>query len=92
MESAFELIDSAQPALVLLAVDERDERRALGLAAHAAGRPWVVLSRPRTDAPDELARADFGPQPLATLSAADADLGAALARVRAAMRGSVGAR
>jgi hypothetical protein len=92
MEAAFELVDSLQPALVLLGVDERDERRALGLAAHAAGRPWVVLSRPRADAPEEAERADFGPQPLATLSATAADLAAAVARVRAAMRGSVGAR
>ena len=82
---------SSRPArvLVLLAVEQRDERRALGMAARAAGVPWLVLGLGRADEPDEAERADFGPQPAATLPAAGQDTAAAVAHVRVALRGSV---
>jgi hypothetical protein len=89
MECALELLESARPAIVLLGVEERDARRALGMAARAAGVPWIVLGRARGDEPEEAERADFGPQPAATVSTAAQELEAAVARVRVALRGSV---
>ena len=91
MECALELLESARPVLVLLAVEERDERRALGMAARAAGVPWVVLGLGRADEPEEAERSDFGPQPAATLPVAGRDAATAVAHVRMALRGSVGA-
>jgi hypothetical protein len=92
IEAAVELLASLRPALVLLAIEDRDERRALGLAARAAGVPWVVV-RGAAPEPDDPERADFGPLPAATLVLGHGrDLGEAVAKVREAMRGSVGAR
>jgi hypothetical protein len=89
IESAVELLESARPALLLLGVEERDERRALGIAARVAGVPWAVL-RVSAGEPDDMDRADFGPQPAATLELGPGhDLATSVARVREAMRGSV---
>ena len=91
IECAVELLESARPALLLLGVEERDERRALGIAARAAGVPWAVV-RVGAGETDDVERADFGPQPAATLALGPGnDLATAVARVREAMRGSLGA-
>ena len=80
---------ATRPATVLLRVEQRDQRRALGMAAHVSGVPWLVLERPSADEPCEPARSDFGPQPLAALPADD--LAATVAAVCSAISGSVGA-
>ena len=79
---------------MLLVVEERDERRALGLAALAAGVPWVVLSsaahEPQGGEGSE--RADGGPRPAATLAVGPGEQqAAALLRLREAARARVGA-
>jgi hypothetical protein len=61
VEAARELVAAARPSAVLLAVDDRDERRSLVHAASSVGLGVVVLRRPGGD----VDRADGGPQPAA---------------------------
>ncbi|MGE5125675.1 MAG: hypothetical protein ACM3PV_05260 [Betaproteobacteria bacterium] len=91
LERALELLEDTRPALLLLGVEERDERRALGLAALAAGVPWVLL-RSTAHEPEGPERADGGPQPAATLAVGPgAEHAAALRGLREAARARVGA-
>jgi hypothetical protein len=91
LERALGLLAEVRPALLLLGVEVRDERRALGMAAQVAGVPWVVL-RPAAGEADELERADGGPRPAATLAVgAGEERAAALLRLREAARARVGA-
>jgi len=87
LEAAVELVDSARPAAVLLAVSGRDERRSLVHACAACGVGAVVL---RARPSGETARADGGPQPLAVLDwEAGLDPGSAVEALREASRGRV---
>jgi hypothetical protein len=89
VERALDLFSAARPTLVIVAVSDRDRRRAVGLAAKGAGAPWAALS-PAADAED---RVDGGPQPVARLVPAEGGgLGDALARLGASVRDSLGAR
>ncbi len=84
LERAVEVLASARPALVVVAITDRDERRTLGLAAAAAGAPWATL-RVGADPEDEPERADAGPHPLAVIAPLPGeDLGAVLPRLREA--------
>jgi hypothetical protein len=67
LEAAIELVSATRPALMLLAVPEPDERRALVFAARAAGIPAVTL---RVGAPEPIdaVRQDGGPQPAAQVA------------------------
>jgi hypothetical protein len=89
-ERSLDLFAAARPALVLAAVEDRDVRRTIGLAARAASVPWAALS---ATAKALEARVDAGPQPVARLSPAeDGGLDDALARLRDAARDSLGTR
>ncbi len=89
LECAVELMEAARPALLLLAADDRDECRTLGMAAAAAGVPWAVL-RAGASALEEPARADGGPHPAASVPLGPGSPGAAvLAQLRAAAYGTV---
>jgi hypothetical protein len=90
VEQTFDVVQSVRPTLVLAAVGERDRRRAVGLAAKAAGVPWASVS---TDPGHVDDRVDGGPQPLARLGPAqDGDLDGAAAGLRTAVRDSLRAR
>jgi hypothetical protein len=82
-ERALDLLSAARPALLVVGIEERDRRRAIGLAARTAGVPWIALTA--TDAADE--RVDGGPQPAARVAS-----GEPLAGLLAAARGSLGTR
>jgi hypothetical protein len=83
-ERARDLLSAARPSLLVVAVEERDRRRAIALAARTAGVPWIALGS--LDAADE--RVDGGPQPAARV-AADGTLDEPLARLLAAARDSL---
>jgi len=83
-ERALDLLSAARPSLLVLALEERDLRRAVALAARKTGVPWIALGTP--DAADE--RVDGGPQP-ATRVAADGTVEEPLARLLAAARDSL---
>jgi hypothetical protein len=89
VERALDLLTAARPALVLVSVKDRDLRRAIGLAARAAGVPWAsVLAAASADE-----RVDAGPQPVARLApGTDGGLAEATARLLAAARDSLGPR
>lgn len=89
IEAARELVVSVRPAVVLVVVPGRDERRALLHACTSAGVPAVVV---RLDAPGAGAgdRADAGPRPVAALDwAKGEDPRPVVARLREAVRGRV---
>lgn len=89
MEATVELVGAARSPAVLVAVTGRDDRRALVLAAGAAGAEAVALNLGAPGAPDA-ERADGGPRPLATLDwSPGADPGPVVARLREAARGRV---
>ena len=90
LEAGVALFEQARPVLVVLAVADRDERRTLGMAASAAGLPWVTL-RGEAGADEEPDRADGGPHPLASLTLTPGEDAAALfARLREFARDRVG--
>ena len=90
VERARDLVEATRPALVVAAIEDRDVRRGIGLAARAAGVPWAAMSA-AAGALEE--RVDAGPQPVARLSPTeDGALDDALARLRGAARDSLGAR
>lgn len=92
LEAAAELIAAARPRAVLLVVASRDDRRALLTACARAGPPALVL-RLGVPEPEDVDRADGGPQPLASLAwEPGGDAGAIVARLRGATRGTVEAR
>jgi hypothetical protein len=67
LETAVELLTAAGPAVLGLVGWRRDERRALLAAADAASTATVVL-RIGVEDPDDLDRADGGPQARATIA------------------------
>jgi hypothetical protein len=89
LEHALAVFEAVHPALVVLAVADRDERRTLGMAAAAAGAPWAAL-RVETGPDDEPDRADGGPHPVASLTLGE-DAALVLARLREVARDRVGA-
>lgn len=91
LETTFAALEALRPALVLVVEPEHDARRALGLAAAAAGVPWATL-RLEAGADEEPDRADAGPRPAAMLVLArGTDPRSLLAPLREAARGRVGA-
>lgn len=89
IEAAVELLAATRPAVVLLAVSRRDDRRSLVHACAAGGVPSVVL---RLGEEGEAARADGGPQPAAELEWEPArDPAPVVEALREASRGRVGA-
>jgi len=91
LETTLAMLEALRPALLLAVEPEHDARRGLGLAAAAAGVPWVAL---RVDAAeqDEPERADAGPHPaLALTFLRGADPRPLVVRLREAARGRVGA-
>jgi hypothetical protein len=89
IEATRELVDSTRAAAVLLAVPDRDVRRALVHACSSSGVPAVVV-RLAPAAPFEQDRADAGPRPAATLEwEAGLDPRPVVARLRDAVRGRV---
>jgi hypothetical protein len=89
LEPALELLEIARPALAVLAVSDRDERRTLGMAAAAAGVPWAAL-RVEAGPDDEPDRADGGPHPIAALALGEG-AAALIVRLRELARDRVGA-
>jgi hypothetical protein len=91
LEAAIELLGAARAGAALIAVPGRDERRALVHACAAAGVRAVAV-RLSPPSPLDAARADGGPQPLAALDWRPGDdPGPAVARLREATHGRVGA-
>ena len=91
LEAAIELLGAARAGAALIAVPGRDERRALVHACAAAGVGAVAV-RLSPPSPLDAARADGGPQPLAALDWRPGDdPGPAVARLREATHGRVGA-
>ena len=89
IEAVRELVLSARPGAVLLAVPGRDERRAILHACASAGLAVVVLRLGGSGTVD-VDRADAGPRPTLTLDwAKDADPRPVAARLLAATRGRV---
>lgn len=82
LERTAELLEATRPGLLLVAVEDVDERRSYGLAARACGVPWAVL-RLAALRGGETERADGGPQPLATLASDGDGAAGALAALRA---------
>lgn len=90
VERTLDVLDAARPVLALVAVEDRDRRRAVGLAAQAAGVAWATVARAEGPGDD---RVDGGPQPLLRLAPGpDGGGDGALAQLRAAVRDSLGAR
>jgi hypothetical protein len=89
-ERARGLLADAAARLLVVGIEDRDLRRAVGLAARVAGVPWIAVTTADA-ASDE--RVDGGPQPLARVSAgAEGAVDLPLARLLAAARDSVGPR
>ena len=90
LEAAIELMSRTRPPAIIVAGTGRDERRTLLAAAEASGVPAVVL-RPAGPGPDDLDRADGGPQPTAALEwAPNGDSEPVLARLREVARARLG--
>lgn len=90
LEHAVTVFESTRPALVVVAVADRDERRTLGMAAAAAGVPWATL-RVGESPDDEPDRADAGPHPAASLALASfEDATSVLGRLREIAHDRVG--
>ena len=88
-ERALALLSAAAPGLLVVAIEERDLRRAVSLAAKTAGVPWIAATT--ADAADE--RLDGGPQPAGRVTLAAGEAPAeAIARLVAAARDSLGPR
>ena len=91
VEATREIVAWAGVAAVLLVVPGHDERRALVHGCSAAGVAAVAVRLGPEDAGDA-ARADGGPQPVASLGwKPGEDPGPVVARLREAARGRVGA-
>jgi hypothetical protein len=91
LEHALALFEATRPALAVIALADRDERRTLGMAAAAAGTPWATL-RLADGSDDEPDRADGGPHPVASLASTPGeDAGVVLGRVRTLVHDRVGA-
>jgi len=91
VEATREIVASAGAACALLVVPRHDERRALVHGCSAAGVAAVAVRLGPEEAGDA-ARADGGPQPVASLGwKPGEDPGLVVARLREAARGRVGA-
>jgi hypothetical protein len=90
-ERAADLLEAGcPPSLVVVAVGDRDVRRAVGLAAKAASVPWAAFCGAGGTSEE---RVDGGPLPVARLGpGAEGGEDDALARLLDAARGSLGAR
>jgi hypothetical protein len=82
------LLAAARPRLLVVAVEDDDFRRAIGLATRVAGVPWVAVT---TGAGGADPHVEGGPQPAARVPAEAAGApDEPLARLLAAVRDSVG--
>ena len=90
LEAAIELLSRARPAAIIVAGGGRDDRRTLLAAAEATGVPGIVL-RAAVPGPEDLDRADGGPQPAGALVwAPGSDPEPVLARLGEVVRARLG--